>query len=496
MQNKVQCIKHQWVVGEGRAFEKTDPTKGQQVWYGAAASAEQVDQAVAAAQQQLRSWMQTQFKQRLNICRQFATLVGEYKTILAHTISSETGKPIWEAETEVAAVIGKIEISRRAYHQRTGNSRQQIGANQASLTHKARGVCAVLGPFNFPAHLPNGHIVPALLAGNTIVFKPSEQAPKTADLMLRLWIKAGLPAGVINLVQGDKSTSQTLVQHPDVVGVFFTGSSQTGIAIQRACLDYPYKVLALEMGGNNPLVVDSDVDINAAVYHIIQSAYITAGQRCTCARRLLLPSDNAFSQQLIDALVAQLKQLKVAHYDAKPAGFYGSVVSVNAANQLLMSQQNLVNAGAKQLLTMQHIEPETGLLSPGLLDVSQVSSADMPDEEDFGPLLKVQFYQDFDHAIQLANQTRYGLSAGLLSNDSRKFKLFLQLSRAGIVNWNLPTTGASGSAPFGGVGLSGNARPSAFYAADYCAYPVASMQAKQLVLPAQLPQGYKQINLS
>lgn len=494
MQNKVHCINHQWIVGEGRAFEKTDPTKGQQVWYGSTASAEQVNQAVMAAKQQLVPWMQTPFKQRLNICRQFAKLVAEYKTILAHTISSETGKPIWEAETEVAAVIGKIEISRKAYHQRTGGKRQQLGANQASLTHKARGVCAVLGPFNFPAHLPNGHIVPALLAGNTLVFKPSEQAPKTADLMLRLWIKAGLPAGVVNLVQGDKTTSQSLVQHPDVVGVFFTGSSQTGIAIQRACLDYPYKVLALEMGGNNPLVVDSDVDINAAVYHIIQSAYITAGQRCTCARRLILPANTAesfyFSQQLIEALINKLKQLKVTHYDAEPAGFYGSVVSLAAANQLLMSQQKLVNAGATALLNMQHLERDTGLLSPGLLDVSQVSPENMPDEEDFGPLLKVQYYQDFDHAIELANNTRYGLSAGLLSNDKAKFKQFLQLSRAGIVNWNLPTTGASGSAPFGGVGLSGNARPSAFYAADYCAYPVASMQAKQLILPANLPQGY------
>lgn len=165
----------------------------------------------------------------------------------------------------------------------------------------------------------------------------------------------------------------------------------------------------------------------------------------------------------------------------------GSMISEPAAKGMVEAQRNLVNLGATPLVELTHLEAGTGLVSPGLIDVTDV--IELPDEEYFGPLLQVIRYSDFDQAIKLANATRYGLSAGILADNREDYDYFLARIRAGIVNWNKQITGASGAAPFGGVGASGNHRASAFYAADYCAYPVASVEADAVSLPAKLSPG-------
>jgi succinylglutamic semialdehyde dehydrogenase len=240
------------------------------------------------------------------------------------------------------------------------------------------------------------------------------------------------------------------------------------------------------MGGNNPLIVSQVADPRAAVHEIIQSAYISAGQRCTCARRLYVPIGTA-GDTLVDMLITAVGKIRVGLYDAEPAPFMGSVISSAAAQQLLAAQQHLINQGATSLVTMALLAEGTGLLSPALIDVTEVKG--LPDEEYFGPLLTLVRYQDFDQAIAMANDTSFGLSAGLLSDSRDQYDYFLPRIRAGIVNWNKQITGASGASPFGGVGASGNHRASAFYAADYCAYPVASMEAETLTMPAQLSPG-------
>jgi succinylglutamic semialdehyde dehydrogenase len=347
-------------------------------------------------------------------------------------------------------------------------------------------VVAVFGPYNFPGHLPNGHIVPALLAGNTVIFKPSELTPRVAELTVQCWIEAGLPAGVLNLVQGARETGVALAGHPDIDGLFFTGSSRTGNLLHSQFAGHPEKILALEMGGNNPLVVDEVKDVDAAVYTIIQSAFISAGQRCTCARRLLVPL-GAWGDALLERLVAVAASLRVGAFDEEPAPFMGSVISLAAAEHLREAQQQLIANGAVPLLELTQPLDGAALLTPGILDVSAV--AERPDEEFFGPLLQVIRYDGFDAAIAEANATRYGLAAGLLSDSRERFERFWLESRAGIVNWNKQLTGAASSAPFGGVGASGNHRPSAYYAADYCAYPVASLESEVLSLPTTLTPG-------
>lgn len=481
-----QFIKGQWLAGEGQAMSSSNPAKGETLWQGNAATPAQVDAAVAAAREAQFDWFMLGFDGRLQVIEAYRDQLEAHKAEIADTIAQETGKPLWETATEAGAMIGKIGLSVAAYHKRTGETENELPAGRAVLRHKPHGVVAVFGPYNFPGHLPNGHIVPALLAGNTVVFKPSELTPKVAELMLKLWEKAGLPAGVINLVQGEVETGKRLASHPQLDGLFFTGSSRTGHLLHQQYAGHPGKILALEMGGNNPLIVKGISDIKAAVHEIIQSAYISSGQRCTCARRLYIEKGEQ-GDALIAALVAAVKAIAVGPWNAEPQPFMGSMISEAAAKGMVAAQRNLQNLGGVSLVELTHIESGTGLVSPGLIDVTEV--IELPDEEYFGPLLQLVRYSSFDQAISLANDTRYGLSAGLLADSREDYDYFLARIRAGIVNWNKQITGASGAAPFGGVGASGNHRASAFYAADYCAYPVASMEADGLSLPPSLSPG-------
>ena len=479
-------INGSWVAGRGAARETRNPVTAEAVWRGADTDCRQVSDAVAAARAAFPGWARTPFHARREIAETFAGLLETHKAALAETIARETGKPRWEAATEIAAMIGKIAISLQAYRARTGEQETPMADGAATLRHRPHGVMAVFGPYNFPGHLPNGHIVPALLAGNTAVFKPSELTPMCGEAVVRLWEQAGLPAGVLNLIQGGREVGEALAAQDDIDGVLFTGSSATGFALHRQLAGRPDKILALEMGGNNPLIVDEPKDVDAAVHAAIQSAFITAGQRCTCARRLLVkrgPQGDAF----LARLVTVASRIVPDRWDADPQPFIGGLISPAAAQKVIDAWRQHVSNGAQTLLEPRLLQPGTSLLTPGIIEMSR--AGDVPDEEVFGPLLCVWRYDTFDEAISLANNTRYGLSCGLLSDDRQQFERLLLEARAGIVNWNKPLTGASSAAPFGGVGASGNHRPGAWYAADYCAWPMASLEAAALSLPGTLSPG-------
>ena len=481
-----QLIDNQWQAGLGHDFSSINPSNGEVVWQGKTATAEQVADAIKAARSAQLGWADMTLEERIVILENFAAELKEHSEEFATIIARETGKPLWETRTEVGAMTGKIAISIKAYHERTGTTENPMPGAKAFIRHKPHGVVAVFGPYNFPGHLPNGHIVPAILAGNTVVFKPSELTPHVAEFTLKLWLKAGLPAGVINLVQGEVETGIALASHQDIDGLFFTGSSNTGHLLHKQFAGHPGKILALEMGGNNPLIVKDVADVSAAVHDIIQSGFITSGQRCTCSRRLFI-ENSANGDAILEKLIASTKNIKVADSFSEDQPFMGAMISEKAALGMVAAQQQLLDMGATSLVELKHLEPGTGFVSPGIIDVTAVK--DMPDEEHFGPLIKVYRYTDFDSAINEANNTSFGLSAGLLSDDSDDYQHFLKRIRAGIVNWNRPITGASSAAPFGGIGASGNHRASAYYAADYCAYPVASVEAEKVNLPQTLAPG-------
>ena len=453
------------------AFESIDPCTGNVIWQGAAGD---VTAAVARARAALPGWALAPLADRIAIALAFKAVVQDRADAFARLIASETGKPLWETRTEVASVAAKVDISITAQAERAGSRTGEVAGVRQVLRHKPHGVLAVLGPYNFPAHLPNGHIVPALLAGNTIVFKPSELTPAVADFMATCWAAAGLPDGVLGLVHGGGDTGRDLAA-ADIDGLLFTGSAHVGAALAQQFAATPGKILALEMGGNNPLVVwdTAPETLDAVAALVVQSAYLSAGQRCTCARRLIMRDGS--QGPLLDRVTALIDRIIVGAPFDDPQPFMGPVIANRAADGLMAGAAALVAKGARIIRPLGRARDDRPFLSPALFDVTGLTG--LPDTEMFGPVLQLTRVADWDAAIAAANATRFGLSAGLIGGDAALYDRFWAASRAGVVNWNRPTNGAASNAPFGGIGLSGNHRPSAYYAADYTAWPVASLEA-------------------
>ncbi|HUG45850.1 MAG TPA: succinylglutamate-semialdehyde dehydrogenase [Sphingomicrobium sp.] len=451
----------------------TEPATGKKIWSGSTGDA---GAQVAVARKALAGWANHSAAYRMEALRRFANVVRKKDEEFATLIARETGKPFWECKTEVSAVVGKVEISINAYAERTPKRTLEAAiGNKVVVRHKPHGVLAVLGPYNFPAHLPNGHIVPALIAGNALVFKPSEKAPATGEFLVQCFREAGIPEGVIRLLIGGPDEGKALASQPDIDGLLFTGSVRAGQALHRQFAQTPGKILALELGGNNPLVVWHPKDVEAAATIAVQSAYLSAGQRCTAARRLIV--EDGKHGPLIDAIAGMIDRIIVGEPFADPQPFMGPVIDNAAADHLQQQWVELMKKGATPIRPLDRPNEARPFLTPALIDVTDAK--DIPDEEVFGPVLQVIRVKDFDCAIAEASATRFGLAASLVGGSPEQFEHFWSQVRAGVINWNRPTNGAPSTAPFGGVGLSGNHRPSAFYAADYCAYPVTSVQANQ-----------------
>ena len=454
-------------------MKSIDPATGETIWEGAAASPVEVQAAADRARAAFPDWADRPRQDRIDAVKRYQAVLKARAPQMAEAISRETGKALWETTAELGAMAGKVDISIRAYDERTGERTAETGFGHATLRHRPHGVAAVLGPFNFPGHLPNGHIVPALLAGDTVVFKPSEETPFIGQLMAEAFAEADLPAGVVNVVQGGRDTGAALLDS-GIDALMFTGSGAAGAHFRRKFADDPHVILALELGGNNPLVVWDAADAEAVAGIVVQSAFVTTGQRCSCARRLIVP-EGPQGDAIIEAVNAMVDRLILAPWNSTPEPYAGPLISVKAAEAALKALQDRIDMGAKVIRASGPVGNLPGaFVKPAIIDVTGV---DVPDEEMFAPFLSVTRVASFEAAIAAANATRYGLSAGLVSDDPANWDRFIRRIRAGVVNFNRPTTGAAGDMPFGGLGASGNHRPSAYYAADYCAYPVASFEA-------------------
>ena len=450
-----------------------EPATGEEFWRGKIGN---VDDVVGRARRAWPAWAAQPLSTRMELVRRFANEVRKASDMLAETIARETGKPLWEARAEVESVVARVEISIRAFAERTAQ-RKLDNAIQGTtaLRHKPHGVMAVIGPFNFPAQLPASHIIPALIAGNAIVFKPSEKAPATGELLALCFNKAGISAAVVQVLIGGPVEGMALAVHEGIDGVLFSGSAHVGIAINRKLAARPDKIVALEMGGNNPIVVWDTPKIADAAVLVIQSAFTTAGQRCTAARRLIV------KDSLYEPLIAEVKALADriivgAPFD-EPSPFMGPVIDNAAADGLTESFLYMLSNGGRVIKHLVRTQGELPFLSPAIIDTTAM--ADRPDVELFGPILQVIRVDDFDAAIAEANNTRFGLCASLVGGNPQDYNRFWANIRAGMINWNRPTIGPPPAAPIGGIGLSGNHRPTGFYAADYCAYPVTSAEMEQ-----------------
>ena len=460
------------VTGTINRLISTEPATGTELWSGPIGDA---TAEVAAARAAWPAWAAQSVSYRIETMRRFANVVRARTGEFAELIARETGKPFWEAKAEVGSVIGKVDISVSAYSERTP-MRKMEGAlgSKVAVRHKPHGVLAVLGPYNFPAHLPNGHIVPALIAGNTVVFKPSEKTPASGAFLVDCFHEAGVPEGVLRLLIGGPDEGRALAGEDGIDGLLFTGSARAGASLARQFAETPQKILALELGGNNPIVAWDVKDIDAAATMIVQSAFLSAGQRCTACRRLIV--EDGTEGPLVDAITRLIDRIIVDNPMADPQPFMGPVIDIAAADALQDSWLGLMMKGGKPLRRLDRPYEERPYLTPAMIDVTDIK--DRPDEELFGPVLQMIRVKSFDAAIDEANNTRFGLAASLIGGTPKMYDKYWANVRAGVINWNKPTNGAPSNAPFGGVGLSGNHRPSAYYAADYCAYPVTSVEAE------------------
>ena len=463
-------INGNWVEGKGKRFSSLNPIDNTCIWEGNFSSNSQMKEAVQSARSAFIEWNKKDLNARLKIIKKFYSLLELNKEKIKDLINQETGKELNDSLSEVGASIAKYQNSLNAFNIRTGKSSSKVGSNKQVTSHKPHGVLSVIGPFNFPFHLPNGHITPALIAGNVVILKPSEHTPMVAELMVKLWEEAGIPNGVISLLHGGKDIVQNLAKHPLTNGVLFTGSYIAGMSLSKIMGNFPNKILALELGGNNPLVVWNTKKLIKASELIFESAFISSGQRCSCARRLILPN-NKSSRKIVEIL--KKKVSKLSYEENSKNYFYGPLISSSAVKNFLDFQDSLIKIGGKSIIKGRKIKSKGNYISPSIIDMSNANKSH--DNEIFGPMIQIQYVDTFEEAIIAANNTSFGLSAGLISDKNSLFDRFVDEISAGVINFNTTTTGASGAAPFGGSGMSGNLRPAGFYAADYCAWPVSSV---------------------
>ncbi len=436
-----------------------------------------VEQACEAAFNAFPAWSAMKIEDRMNILNRVKEIFVSKQDEFAEVISRETGKPLWETVTEAKAIVAKFDVT----FNYSLDLIKEIRVEKATPTgdgfirYQPRGVFAVLGPFNFPAHLPNGHIVPALITGNCVVFKPSEFTPATAQLMAQCYQEAGVPEGVFNLVQGAGEVGRRLVTHKKIDGILFTGSYETGLKITESTVQDYWKIRALEMGGKNSTIVWNDTDLEKAVYESLVGVFLSTGQRCSCTSRLFLHKDIA--PQFTEMFYEKAKKLTIGHWSENP--FMGPLINEKSLDTYIRFQDIAIREGAEKIMRGKAFESDYKgyYVTPSIYKVNNYDpQSTYQNTEIFGPNAAIYEIEDLDEAIQITNDSGFGLSMAIFTKEKENYLNCLQKAKVGLLNWNRTTNGASSKLPFGGCGKSGNDRPSAHFAVYYCTRPVASIE--------------------
>jgi succinylglutamic semialdehyde dehydrogenase len=448
-----------------------------------------VDVSVAAARRASVAWRRTPLEVRLAHLKALRTALLAREAAFVERLGREIGKPAWEAKSEVQALASKIDITLGEGLALVRDV--ELDGGKLSIRYKPHGVLAVVGPFNFPLHLPHGHIVPALATGNTVVFKPSEVAPATAQLYAEAVHEAGFPPGVFNLVQGARATGEALSAHPDIDGVLFTGSPKVGSAIIAANISRPGRMLALELGGRNAGLVLEDAPFEKALHDVVYSAFVTAGQRCTALSRVFVA--RTIADRFIPALVERTKVLVLGH-PASPETFHGPLATRRGFDSFQRVQVSALADGYEPLLPPAPVpDGLNGYYARASMHRVHTPSKSNPyeTEELFGPELALYVVGDLEEACALANDTPYGLAASVFTEDAARFVACAERLDVGCLGWNSPTVGASSRLPFGGIKQSGNQRPAGLFSTLYCTYPQAITRGEATLDPAKTPRGMR-----
>lgn len=468
-----------WVKSENadESWEIYSPADQSDMLFRAQGRYAHVKEACVAARRAYKKWSHTTLNERKEYLFKLKKVFLEKADEIAKVISRETGKPLWEAKTEAAALASKIDVTLEHSLKLVADEKVTgaLPGIDGVIRYRSRGVMAVVGPFNFPAHLPNGHIVPALVTGNTVVFKPSDKTPAVGQIFAECFHLAGLPPGVFNLVQGKSEVGRRLVQDEDVDGVLFTGSYEVGLKIKQDTLEQYWKILALEMGGKNSTVVWSDTDLEKAVYETIVGAYMTTGQRCSCTSKVIL--HKSIRDKFIENFHETAKKLSIGHWSENP--FMGPLISQDAVDKYQRFQEIAKREGAECLMRGKPLDlkHQGFYVTPSIHLVSKYNKeSTYQKNEIFGPNVAIYTVDEIDEAIEIVNAGGFGLAMAIFTKDKSLYEKVLLDARVGLLNWNRTTNGASSRMPFGGIGKSGNDRPSGHFAIQYCTVPVASLE--------------------
>lgn len=449
-----------------------------------------IDEACAAAKKAYPQWAMLSLDERKKYLLRVKELFDANVEQMAQLISRDTGKPLWEGINEAKLLGSKIDITlnqslKLVAEERITNALPQV---DGVIRHRSRGVMAVVGPFNFPAHLPNGHIIPALISGNTVVFKPSEQTPAVGQFMAELYERAQLPPGVFNLVQGDGAAGGRLVANENVDGILFTGSYEVGLKIKQETLNQYWKILALEMGGKNATVVWEDADLEKAIYETLVGAYMSSGQRCSGTSRVILHPKIA--DEFTEKFYQAAKKLSIGHWSENT--FMGSLINAAAVEKYIRFQEIANRENCESLMRGKSLDlKHKGFyVTPSIHLVKKFDPNSVYQKSEiFGPNVAIHTTDNFDEAMHIVNSSGYGLVMALFSKNKELYEQALFKARVGLLNWNRTTNGASSRLPFGGMGKSGNDRPSAHFAIQYCTVPVASLEDPTPFDPTKILPG-------
>lgn len=442
-----------------------------------------VEMAVTAARIAYQSWKKTSLEHRIDLLKKYQLALKKRENIITETIAREVGKAWWDAKQELMSMIWKVDASIEEGMRPVTDYSLDITPPHVKgfCRYRPHGVMSVIGPFNFPGHLANGHIVPAILMGNSVVFKPSEKSPGVGQWMAECFHEAGLPPGVFNLIQGNGEVGHRLVIHDGVDGVLFTGSYEVGLKIKQDTLHQYWKILALEMGGKNAAVVFDDAVLESAVREVLVGAFLTTGQRCSATSRVIV------HEKLLDPFVSlfheKSKKFKIDHPLNNP--FMGPLIDGKSVEKYLRFNGIALREGCESIMRGKQLElPFKGhYVTPNLnlvkeRDLEKLKNSIYHQTEVFGPDVAIYSFRELEEAVQLANLTEYGLACSVFTEDRKKYETTFDDLEFGVINWNRSTTRASSKLPFGGLKKSGNHFPSGISASTYCAYPVSSLEVK------------------
>lgn len=465
------------------SLSRENPANTQETLWSMHLCYDHVEEAIDSAVKGFRSWRAVAQDERNNYLRRYQEQVMARKDEIARAIALETGKPLWEAHTEVASVIGKVTVTIDESLPRVANRDypEILPHTHGAIYYKPLGPALIIGPFNFPCHLANGQILSALIAGNSVIFKPSEKTAYSAQLLLECFHEAKFPAGVVNLIQGNGEVARRLTTSKEIKGLYFTGSKEVGLKILQDTHKDLSKLVALELGGKNTSIIHSDATIDFTLHELLKACYLTTGQRCTSTA--LVAIHESLVQEFIERFHALAKRIIVDHpIEHAQTPFMGPLVDQKAMDSYLLFMGMAKREGIEEVMRGKHLDKKYPghYVSPSIHLAKKLDTqSHFLASEIFGPNVTFIPYREFDEAIAIANSTEYGLASSVFTKDETLFKKAAFEIDAGLINWNRSTVGASAKLPFGGVKNSGNHRPAAVSTIDACVYPMASLHLKQ-----------------